>query len=77
MKKTIVTIHGLRVIGEIDETLVEKYVPLTIPLGVEVIIGNSIEDIIKQIAINLRQQGNRDLELNDPENFKKCLLKSF
>jgi len=72
-KKTIVEIGGLRVVGEIDEKLIEKYVGLTIPQGVQVIIGDNIEDIIRQIAINLRQQGNRDLELNDSENFKKCL----
>jgi len=73
MKKIIVTVHGLNVIGEIDEKLIEKYIALTIPLGVQVIIGDNIEDVIRQISINLRQQGNRDLELNDPENFKKCL----
>ena len=73
MKKTIVTVNGLNVIGEIDEKLIEKYIALTIPLEVQVIIGDNIEDVIRQISINLRQQGNRDLELNDSENFKKCL----
>jgi hypothetical protein len=73
MKKTIVTLNGLKVIGEIDEFLVEKYISLTIPVGVQVLIGNSIEDVIRQISITLKQQGNRDLELNDSENFKKCI----
>ena len=72
MKKTIVTVNGLQVVGEIDENLVEKYITLTTPIGVEVLIGNNVEDIIRQIRITLKQQGNRDLEINDPENYKKC-----
>jgi hypothetical protein len=64
MKKTIVTKNGLQVIGEIDETLLEDYVRKTIPVGVEVVIGDNLEDVIRQIAINIRQQGNRDILLN-------------
>ena len=73
MKKTIVTINGLRVVGEIDSDLVDEYIRLTIPLGVEVLIGNNIEDIIQQIGITLKQQGNRYLELNDNDSFKECV----
>ena len=67
MKKLIVTKTGLRVLGEIDESLVGEYVSKNVPLGVEVIIGNDLNDILNQIEINLRQQGSWAIELNNPD----------
>lgn len=74
MKKTIVSKCGLQVIGEIDENLLENYVVNTIPVGVEVIIGDNIEDVIRQISINLRQQGCRDILINDISKKSKVSL---
>lgn len=69
----IVQLNGLRVIGSIDETLVEEYILSTTPMGVEVMIGDNIDDIIRQIRIKLTLQGDRDIELYDSINFAKCV----
>ncbi len=42
MKKTIVQVNGLRVLGEIDDDLVEEYIFNTCPIGVDVLVGDSI-----------------------------------
>ena len=63
---------GLRVLGSIADELVEDYVSLVCPLGVQVLIGDDLDDIVRQIRINLNQQGTVDIELMDKDNFEKC-----
>jgi len=75
MKKTIVQVNRPVVLGEIDDDLVEEYIYQTCPIGVDVIIGDSIDDVARQIRLRLKLQGNRDLELNDKETCLKCVEK--
>jgi len=74
MKKTLVTIfNGFQVLGEIEENLVEDYIACNVEQGKQVLIGDSIEDIITQISVNLRLLPNPDIELNYRDNYNRCL----
>jgi hypothetical protein len=73
MKKMIVKLNGLQIIGSIEEAFLEEYIYSTIPMGVDVMIGDNIDDIIRQIRIKLTLYGDRDIETYDPINFDKCV----
>ena len=75
--KTIAAIQlgSIQIIGEIEDKYVKDYIALTFPMGFQAVIGDSIEDVINQIGINLRLQGNRDLACNDEANYKTCVAK--
>jgi len=73
MKKVLVRECGLSVIGEIEEDLIESYIALTVPQGSRILIGDSLDDILNQIKVNLKGQPVIDLECNNREGYKAAV----